>query len=233
MDDREWEKIYNKIIEDFNFDKEKDVEAAKILSSFFKEKPDVKILEKMIKGKEVFIFGAGPSLKRHVKILKNIKKCQPIIVADGACKAFLEEGIIPDIIVSDLDGDIESLIECNKKGAIVVLHAHGDNIDKIKKYFHKLKNVIPTTQIPEYKKYKLYNFYGFTDGDRCCYLAYYFKAKKLILGGMDFGEYVTKYSRPEIKGEIEKADNIKAKKLRYAEYLINLLKDKIEIVFLP
>ncbi|XRO77594.1 6-hydroxymethylpterin diphosphokinase MptE-like protein [Methanocaldococcus sp. 10A] len=237
MDMKEWEIYYNKIIDDFGFDKSKDVESAVILNDILEKanKLPIEKLKDIIEGREVFIFGAGPSIKRHIKIIKEFRKNFPVIVADGACKAFLEEGIIPDIIVSDLDGDLGALIECNKNGSIIVVHAHGDNIERIKEYVPKLKNIIGSCQIPNYKELNLknvINFGGFTDGDRCCFLAYYFKAKKLILGGMDFGIYVTKYSRPNIKNYIERGDDIKIKKLKYAEKLINYLKDKIEIEFL-
>ncbi|CAB3287254.1 6-hydroxymethyl-7,8-dihydropterin pyrophosphokinase [Methanocaldococcus lauensis] len=237
MDMKEWEKFYNKIIEDFGFDKNKDIKSAIILNNILEnaDKIPIKNLKNIIEGKEVFIFGAGPSLKKHIKIIKNLNKDIPIIVADGASKAFLEEGIIPDIIVSDLDGDLNAIFECNKRGSIIVVHAHGDNIDKIKKYVPKLKNVVGSCQIPNYMELNLknlVNFGGFTDGDRCCFLAYHFKAKKLILGGMDFGIYITKYSRPNIKSEIEIGDEIKIKKLKYAEKLINYLKNRIDIEFL-
>ncbi|XRO75627.1 6-hydroxymethylpterin diphosphokinase MptE-like protein [Methanocaldococcus sp. 28A] len=237
MDMREWEIYYNKIIDDFGFNKSKDVESAVILNDILEKANKVSIekLKDIIEGREVFIFGAGPSIRRHIKIIKDLRKNFPVIVADGACKAFLEEGIIPDIIVSDLDGDLGALIECNKNGSIIVVHAHGDNIERIKEYVPKLKNIIGSCQIPNYKELNLknvINFGGFTDGDRCCFLAYYFNAKKLILGGMDFGIYITKYSRPNIKNYIEKGDEIKIKKLKYAEKLINYLKDKIEIEYL-
>jgi len=240
MNMKEWEIFYNKIIEDFGFSKEKDVESAIILNDILEKANTIPIdrLKDIIEGREVFIFGAGPSIKRHIDIVKRLRLQNinnPIIAADGACKAFLEENIIPDIIVSDLDGDLGALIECNKNGSIVVVHAHGDNIEKIKKYVPKLKNIIGSCQIPNYKELNLkniINFGGFTDGDRCCFLAYYLRAKKLILGGMDFGVYITKYSRPNIKEDIEIGDEIKIKKLEYAKMLINYLKDKIEIEFL-
>jgi uncharacterized Rossmann fold enzyme len=253
MDMREWEAFYNEIMDDFGFDKGRDVESAIILNDIleYADKIDIDKLRAIIKNREVFIFGAGPSIKKHIEILKkqkicgnkypieygriNASNCNPIIVADGACKAFLEEGIIPDIIVSDLDGDLDALIECNKNGSIVVVHAHGDNIEKIKKYVPKLKNIVGSCQIPNYRELNLknlINFGGFTDGDRCCFLAHYFKAKRLILGGMDFGIYVTKYSRPNIGDDVALGDEIKIKKLRYAERLISYLNDKIEIRFL-
>jgi uncharacterized Rossmann fold enzyme len=42
---------------------------------------------------------------------------------------------------------------------------------------------------------------------------------------MDFGIYVTKYSRPNIEKDVEIADSIKVKKLKYAETLVNWLKE--------
>ena len=42
------------------------------------------------------------------------------------------------------------------------------------------------------------NFGGFTDGDRCVFLAEYFKAKKIVLIGMDFGDKIVKYSKKKV-----------------------------------
>ena len=39
----------------------------------------------------------------------------------------------------------------------------------------------------------------------------------MILAGMDFGDVVTRYSRPNIETELAKADDFKRKKLKYAE----------------
>ena len=57
-----------------------------------------------------------------------------MICADGAVTALLEEEIIPDIVVTDLDGKIEDIIDSNKNGAVMVVHAHGNNMENIKKY---------------------------------------------------------------------------------------------------
>ena len=57
----------------------------------------------------------------------------------------------------------------------MVVHAHGDNIEKIH-LVKNFKNCIGTTQTKSFGK--LHNFGGFTDGDRCVFLANHFKAKK-------------------------------------------------------
>ncbi|WP_456419669.1 6-hydroxymethylpterin diphosphokinase MptE-like protein [Methanocaldococcus infernus] len=219
---------YYEILKDFNFSMEKDIESAKILNSMIKRDEELlKEVESIIKDRVVHVYGAGPSLLRHIEYYKH-----PLVVADGACKAFLENDIIPDIIVSDLDGDLNALKECNKKGSIVVVHAHGDNIERIKSEVPKLKDVIGTHQVPDLKLENLIYVGGFTDGDRACYFSKYFGAKKLILGGMDFGEFITKYSRPNLKRDVERGDEIKIKKLRWAKRLIELLSREIEIEFL-
>ncbi len=230
-----WSVFYNKIMDDFRFNKKNDLKSALLLSDIISRlNNDISLnyIEKLIKGKNVYVFGAGPSLKKHIKNIKVVKNIIDddknsnfvIISADGATKALLEENIIPEIIVSDLDGDLTSIFESNNQGSIVVVHAHGDNIENIKKYSPKLKNIVGSTQVPK-KIPKLINYGGFTDGDRCCFLAEYFGAEKIILGGMDFGKYTTKYSRPYLKNDVEKADDVKVKKLKYAKLLIDWLKN--------
>ena len=70
------------------------------------------------------------------------------------------------------------------------------------------------------------NFGGFTDGDRCVFLANHFKAKKIILLGMDFGTRIGKYSK-------NKVDNraIKIAKLHRGKKLLEwfALKSKSEL----
>ncbi|ABR55346.1 protein of unknown function DUF115 [Methanococcus vannielii SB] len=229
MDIFVWKKFYEKIIHDFGYGIKGDILSSEVLEKMieiYKNNVASNEISKKIAGKDAYIFGAGPSLKKHVmefkKLNDNIEKV--VITADGATKALLEENIIPDIIVSDLDGDMEYILKSNLFGSIVVVHAHGDNIDRLEKYVNNLKNIFGTTQVP--KKFKnLSNYGGFTDGDRCCFLAEEFGAKQMILCGMDFGIYVTKYSRPNIEKDVEIADSIKVKKLKYAETLVNWLKE--------
>ncbi|ABO35334.1 protein of unknown function DUF115 [Methanococcus maripaludis C5] len=226
MDLKTWGSFYEKILDDFGYGSAEDLKSAELLEEIiekFKNNVNLSEISKKIFGKEVYVFGAGPSLKKHVLNLKeNMNQDITIIAADGATKALLEENIVPDIIVSDLDGDINSILKSNDLGSIVVAHAHGDNIDKLEKYIELLKNIVGSTQFP--KKFDfLINYGGFTDGDRCCFLAEEFGAKKIILCGMDFGIYVTKYSRPNIENDVELADEVKVKKLKYAEMFVNWL----------
>ncbi|MBT8173598.1 MAG: DUF115 domain-containing protein, partial [Nitrosopumilus sp.] len=87
--------------------------------------------------------------------------------------------------------DENTLKKIAKTKSIFVVHAHGDNIEKLK-LAKKFKNCIGTTQSNPFSK--IQNFGGFTDGDRGVFLANHFKAKKIILFGMDFGNRIGKFS---------------------------------------
>ena len=169
-----WESKYRDILKDFGYSQNEDKQSAKLLNSLLQKKtPSIEIRD-LIKDKPVFVIGAGPSLPSCISILKKHKKITKI-VADGATKAIIENGLRPDIVVTDLDGDIKSLKKAGRTNTIMVVHAHGDNSERINlvKYF---KNCIGTTQTKPIGKVN--NFGGFTDGDRCVFLADNFKAKK-------------------------------------------------------
>ena len=102
-----------------------------------------------------------------------------VIAADGATEMCLDVGIIPDFVVTDLDGNYQSLIRAHLEGSIMVIHAHGDNIDKISSQVPYFSNAIGTTQ--NFPLNNVYNFGGFTDGDRSVSLAVEFLAERYYL----------------------------------------------------
>jgi len=184
---------------------------------------DIDINEKVI------VFGAGPSLKPNLADLKHVDLGEfTLIAADGATTALLEEGLVPDIIVTDLDGRMDDLIKANQQGALMVVHAHGNNPEQIEKYTPQLVNVLGTTQSKPLAS--VYNFGGFTDGDRAVFLAMALGARIIVLSGMDFGKTVTHYSRPD--QEDGPADKIKEKKLQWAKKLVQWAVINSDIQFL-
>ena len=217
-----WESKYRDILKEFGYSRKEDSQSCKLLNLLLTEKTRTVAIKDLIKNKPVFVVGAGPSLPSCIPILKKYKKITKII-ADGAVRAIIENGLRPDIVVTDLDGDIKSLKKAGRTNTIMVVHAHGDNSERINlvKYF---KNCIGTTQAKPIGIIK--NFGGFTDGDRCVFLANHFKAKKIILLGMDFGTRIGKYSK-------NKVDNraIKIAKLRRGKKLLEwfALKSKSEL----
>ncbi|BDC36339.1 6-hydroxymethylpterin diphosphokinase MptE-like protein [Candidatus Methanoliparum sp. LAM-1] len=208
MNFTEWEPIYTEIIKDFGFSRDTDEESARILSTMLDKKESGMIyrqIEQKIAAKSVIVCGKAAIL---VKDLKNIVlKDKTIIAADGATSLLLNIDLLPDIIVTDLDGNIDDILMAEERGSLIVIHAHGDNIDKIKKYVPKFKNVIGTTQSSPFDN--IYNFGGFTDGDRCVFLAKHFGAREIILAGFDF--------------EDQTVTDRKRKKLEWAKRLLIIL----------
>ena len=206
-----WEKRYFSILKELNYSEKKDKESALILDSILQKTDTIKKIERLIQGKTVFVIGSGPSLSFAISKLKKLKKSVKI-AADSSLKPLVDNGIIPDIIVTDLDGNEDTIKKISKTKSIFVIHAHGDNIEKLE-MVKKIKNCIGTTQTNPFNKIK--NFGGFTDGDRGVFLASHFNAKKIILFGMDFGNKIGKFSNTK-KSDRE----IKLKKL---EIGMNLL----------
>ena len=184
-----WKKKYSDILKEFKYSEKKDKESARKLNSILVKTDVDEKISKIIKNQTVFVIGSGPSLSTAIPKLKNLKKSVKI-AADSSVKILVENKIIPDIIITDLDGDEDTLKKIAKK-SIFVVHAHGDNIEKIE-FVKKFKNAIGTTQTKPFDK--IQNFGGFTDGDRGVFLANHFHAKKIILFGMDFGDKIGRHS---------------------------------------
>jgi len=185
-----WKKRYFSILKELNYSEKKDKESALILDSILKKTDTIKKIRKLIEGKTIFVIGSGPSLSIAIPKLKKLEKSIKI-AADSSLKPLVDNGIIPDIIVTDLDGNEDTIKKISKTKSIFVIHAHGDNIEKLQ-MVKKMKNCIGTTQTNPFNKVQ--NFGGFTDGDRGVFLASYFNAKKIILFGMDFGNQIGKFS---------------------------------------
>ena len=206
----DWEPTYEEILADFGFDRAKDEEAARIAADIMSgsgnkgEAVEAEI-ERLIRGKEVIICGNAPCLENDIKEKDIVTASRVVIAADGATSILLRNAIIPDIVVTDLDGNIADIIYANRLGAIIVAHAHGDNIEMLIKVLPALNaNVICTTQ--SRPLHNVYNFGGFTDGDRCVFLAKEFGAKGIVLLGFDF--------------EDKDVSARKKKKLKWAKRLI-------------
>jgi uncharacterized Rossmann fold enzyme len=203
-----WEPIYHEILGDFGFSRERDEEAAEILSRMLPPSgPILKEASARIAGKEAVICGNAPRLVKDIESLQKVsRKDCAFIAADGAAAVLLMEEIVPDIIVTDLDGPFQEILRAHDLGSIIVIHAHGDNLDALRLYVPQLKRVIGTTQSKPLEN--VYNFGGFTDGDRCVFLAKEMGAAKIKLLGFDFDD-------PTVTPR-------KKKKLTWARRLIDL-----------
>jgi len=204
----EWEPLYREIINDMGYDPDQDALSARILSEMLfeiKRSASLKTLFELIKDNDVLVCGNAPCLGEDLLKIEPSEYC--IIAADGATAVLMNAGIVPHIIVTDLDGDIEAQIEANSQGAVMVVHAHGDNIPAINSVVSQLGNIIGSTQAQPLEN--VFNFGGFTDGDRCVFLAKEFQASGIIMIGFDFND-------PDVT-------DIKKKKLKWAKKLISLV----------
>ncbi|KAF6242368.1 MAF flag10 domain containing protein [Nitrosopumilus sp. b1] len=213
-----WNTRYNQILKEFGFSKKKDLDSAKKLDSLLKQKKEsFSKIKKIISQNTVIVIGSGGSLETAIPIIKKLKKI-PKIAADSSVSELMKNKIIPDIVVTDLDGEERYLKEIAKSNSFMVVHAHGDNQEKLE-LVKNFNNCIGTTQTESFGV--LYNFGGFTDGDRCVFLADSFGAKDIILFGMDFGKKIGKFSQT-----MHADTKIKLKKLRWGKKLLEWLATK-------
>ncbi|MEM2795796.1 MAG: 6-hydroxymethylpterin diphosphokinase MptE-like protein [Candidatus Hadarchaeales archaeon] len=188
-----WAPKYLEIAERLRIDKEADLRAAAVLESLLPE-PDIARLTKIVRGKSCVVAGAGPSIQKDLENLEKYGMMRlTIIAADGATSAVLRYKV-PEIIVTDLDGNVKDQISAWRSGAWIVVHAHGDNLEKVERFMQTVRNgrIIGTTQTRPFGK--LFNFGGFTDGDRGAFMAHELGAAKILLAGMDLGEKIGLFS---------------------------------------
>lgn len=176
----EWLKIYGDICSDLGIVPQDDYESSVSLSVILGGDSSMSVLEKYYGG-TYWVIGGGKNLSRSIDMVEGGRT----IVADSALGTFIDNIGIPDIVVTDLDSEISRLVEASENGSLLVIHAHGDNRDLISRYSRNFYGkVIGTTQNMPLEN--VFNFFGFTDGDRSAYLAHHLKAESINLIGFDF-----------------------------------------------
>lgn len=170
-----WMPIYMRIAERLKLDIESDRKATEIMHHLMEGKKDLtEELEDLLKGEDVVVLGNGPSLNQVLEM------DSVLIAADGAAHTYFEiTGRVPQVIVSDLDGPPEIF----NMSSIKVVHAHGDNVNKLLRYVPLLSELVATTQVEPTSR--VHNFGGFTDGDRAVFLACSAGARSIKLAGFD------------------------------------------------
>ncbi len=145
-----------------------------------------------------------------------------VVSADGATSTLLSRGILPDIIVSDLDGDVGDQVRANSEGSVVFVHAHGDNKEAVRRYVPSFKgSIVCTCQCPPVEG--VHNFGGFTDGDRAACVAASIGVREMKLVGFDFDNPSTKAGRSQ---------EVKGRKLLWARRILLMLADE-GVRFMP
>lgn len=227
----DWQPIYQDIVDRLNLDSKMDKQATQLLTEFLKDinpSPLLNLLDQKIRNRTVVICGAGPSLEQHVQSLKGRSDYQDLVfvAADGAVSLLLEQDCACDIIVTDLDGDSNHIRQAKQNGALVIVHGHGDNMDKIRDIVPTLGFVLGSTQVEPTERTFLWG--GFTDGDRACHVVTNYSPKRIILAGMDFGRVVGKWSKPSHETHFP-APQMKLLKLEIAHELITTLFERVNI----
>ena len=212
----EWEPTYLRILEEMEYDRPSDEASVRLMKMILTNSDliDDDDLRTYIRGKVVVTGGAKFSVN-------DVPEYDTLIATGSSIPYLLENAIIPDVIVTDLDGDVEAQKAASSKGAVTLIHAHGDNADELILHAKDFKGkILMTTQSkPELT---VYNFGGFTDGDRAVCTADAMGARKITLIGFDFNV-------PE-----KKTDSnfyIKKKKLAWAKNIIENMVST-DIVFL-
>lgn len=204
----DWEPIYESILSDMGYSRAEDESAVRVLKA-------VTINSDLIDDDEaseyfdktVTVIGNSPGL---IDDIRSTPLEGAVIASGSAVHRLMSEGILPDVVVTDLDGEIESQIEASNKGALTFIHAHGDNVDLIREYAWRFKGpvVLTTQSTPENT---VSNYGGFTDGDRAVCIACHFGARSILLLGFEYENPMPKEGSDPL---------VKKKKLEWAEKII-------------
>ncbi|MGC8613568.1 MAG: 6-hydroxymethylpterin diphosphokinase MptE-like protein [Conexivisphaera sp.] len=178
-------------------------------------------LRSIVEGRPAVVVGAGPSLERWAGLIAGGWPPFPrsLIAADDATTALLSRGVVPDVIVTDLDGDAGAIGRAARMGSVVVVLAHGDNIAGALRAASTLPGLVPTGQVVPLPNSRVYG--GFTDGDRAVYLAAAMGATRAILVAMELEGEIGDYSRKNKGGD--EWIRRKRMKLRIARALLDAL----------
>ena len=102
---------YDQIISDFGFDRSVDIQAREILYDYCQNFDPTSVINEMrdkLYTLQPLFFGAGPNLILHLTQLSAGISAHRhryfVVAADGAAIGLETMNIIPDLIVSDLDG---------------------------------------------------------------------------------------------------------------------------------
>jgi uncharacterized Rossmann fold enzyme len=198
----EWEPYYIQILDYFGFSRAEDERAAHLLQTLVPD-DDFPILEALCRGNRITVCGNAPCLIHELDQMEGA-----VFAADGAANILYAEGIRPDAVFTDLDGATERYVEMNRKGTIMVVHAHGDNIPLLSRWVPRFPGpVVATTQSRPLSG--VYNFGGFSDGDRAVFAADALGAAAIRIIGFDLDD-------PDV-------DPVKHGKLLWARTLLNVL----------
>jgi 2-amino-4-hydroxy-6-hydroxymethyldihydropteridine diphosphokinase len=214
MEYADWAPSYERIRTEFGFPMAAEERSAGLLATLLPATARTDGLGRAIerlRGRDVVVVGLAPRAgPPPVWRLRSDRTAPAIVAADGAAETCLGAGLVPAIVVTDLDGPVAAEVAANRRGSLVAVHAHGDNAPALAEWVPQFPGELsgswagPPTSV-------LFNVGGFTDGDRAVCLAEHARARRILLWGFD----------PSIAEEATEAERArKLAKLRWADRII-------------
>tara|TARA_B100000029_G_scaffold224084_1_gene221999 strand:+ start:1004 stop:1642 length:639 start_codon:yes stop_codon:yes gene_type:complete len=203
-----WWRYQDKINEQFSFSKVREDVASRLVSRLNFTNTSIK---SSFENRDLVIVGAAITES-------SIIPSKNLVVADGALRACLEREIVPEWIISDLDGYLPDIIWSSHNGSNVIVHAHGDNISRVSQYYNQIN---PTCITTTYPSPHTSCWGGFTDGDRSVMMCLSLGCKSIKLLGYNFeniGSFSGEYSPRKLE------------KLKWAERIINECKSRSSLI---
>jgi uncharacterized Rossmann fold enzyme len=203
-----WEPVYEAMLEAFGFGREGDERARDRLEGLLAGRSrDPATLP--VEG-TVAVVGPVDPLSEAA----SIREADTVLGVSTGAAVLVAGDIDIDLVVTDLDGDPEAVRALADRDTPVVVHAHGDNRERLETVVPDLPTgqVVPTTQARPTER--VYNFGGFTDGDRAAFLADALGADRLLFPGWALDS-------PAVSPQ-------KARKLRWAQRLLYWLERRRE-----
>lgn len=209
-----WAPRNDEIRAEFGFPFEREVAAADLLESLLPPSARTDPLPRLralLEGRTAVVVGLAPrSGPPPLYRLSPSSRAPALLAADGATSTCLNAGLVPTIVVTDLDGPVAAEVAANRRGSLVVIHAHGDNMPALREWVGQFPGeVVGSWSGPP--RPDLINVGGFTDGDRAAYLADHMGAERVLLWGFDFG-----HASPTDPA----AHEVKLRKLTWAERVL-------------
>lgn len=212
-----WEGLYDYILTNLGLNRAGDYYSCRILDMLLSSRMDVVLkskeyLKNLIDGRTAIVIGDSPG-----------SSCPKsggavLIAADSSFEKCVENGVVPDIVTTDLDGLSPGSL--GAEDVLFVVHAHGDNVERVVRLLPEVRGfLVGTAQYMCSSRIELPG--GFTDGDRGVFLAYYYGAKKVYLHGFNFVSVSRWYKPSGARVNVVS----KLAKLAWARLLLLLLKD--------
>ncbi len=185
----EWAPRYEAIRREFGYPFEREIAAARRLEELLRPSDRREPLPRVaarVAGRDAIVVGNAPAAgPPPIWRLPPTTPPPAVVAADGAAASCLGAGLVPDLIVTDLDGPVPPELTASERGSLVVVHAHGDNLPALERWVPSFPGELAGSWAGEPRP-ALLDAGGFTDGDRAAYLVEEAGARRILLWGFDF-----------------------------------------------